>query len=171
MRWITLLICTLITATGPVPAAQARSGGNDWDMVAFDMKYWGRPRWSWNVSASGKGSWMEAVSENGALFGKYVLTVHEVDAGEEGWRRLRAILERLPPRAPDYDKCRQRITDQPYGTLRLTRGSTTTEISWNAGCMDSDYKAFLDRLKQADTLVGEWGRSGRILQSTSAGGG
>jgi len=53
----------------------------------------------------------------------------------------------------------------PYGTIRLTRGSTTKEISWNAGCMDKDYVAFLDTLKAANELVGKWGKVGKIIRT------
>jgi hypothetical protein len=59
------------------------------------------------------------------------------------------------------------MPDLPYGTIRLTRGATTLEISWNSGCMDDGYRAFIDLLKAADSLVAGWGRAGNILRTES----
>ena len=49
------------------------------------------------------------------------------------------------------------MTDAAYGTLRMTAGATTTEIEWNSGCLDDDYKTFLSVLREANELVSGWG--------------
>lgn len=136
-------------------------------MVAFEVSSWGRPVTSWRVLADGSGSWTETVTREGAPPGEYDLVWHEFAAGEKGYREVVTILSRLPDPAPDYDHCANSMTDQPYGKIRLTRGATTTEIAWNSGCMDDDYRAFMDTLKAADTAVAGWGRAGKILRTES----
>ena len=51
------------------------------------------------------------------------------------------------------------MNDAPYGTIRMTKGATTTEIRWNSGCMDQDYASFMGVLREADTLVSGWGKA------------
>jgi hypothetical protein len=57
------------------------------------------------------------------------------------------------------------MTDAPYGTIRLTRGATTTEIAWNSGCMDSQYLRFLSILQSADQKVAAWGKAAPVVQT------
>lgn len=83
----------------------------------------------------------------------------------DGYRQVETVLSRLPDPIPDYADCANRMTDLPYGTLRLTRGATTVEIAWNSGCMDDAYRAFIATLKAADAAVADWGRAGRVLRT------
>jgi hypothetical protein len=160
-----LRILILALALGTSAGAQARDATSAWDSVAFEMNSWGQPLASWTVFRGGGGNWVETVREGNTTFGKYTLVVHQVEAGDRGYGALLGILRNLPRQAPDYEACRNSMTDMPYGTLRLTRGSTTTEIAWNAGCMDKPYVEFLDTLKSANELVGGWGKSGKVLRS------
>ncbi|MCB2048595.1 MAG: hypothetical protein KDE32_10250 [Novosphingobium sp.] len=162
-----LLAMSVGAAASPALAHPARqSTESDWDMMAFEMKSWGEPVTSWRIMADGQGSWTETVRETpDAPMGEYSLAWHEVTAGKGGFARLSAILSGLPDPAPAYRGCKSAITDQPYGTLRLTRGATTTEISYNAGCLDDDYVAFLDVLKAANLQVEEWGKAGKVLRT------
>lgn len=151
---------------GPLPEAANPSG---WDTVAFESKSWGRPIRSWTISSSGQGSWTKASEmENGEL-ARYDLEWREVDAGAEGAAKLSALLSQVPVPAPDSSKCTDFMTDSVYGTLRITRGATTTEIAWNSGCMDEEYRAFLAPLREADQLVAEWGETGTYLRTESYG--
>lgn len=140
-----------------------------WDWIAFEMNSWGRPVSSWRIRPTGDGSWTQAVSPDGQPFGDYSLVWHEVTAGEEGFARLSAILAGLPEPAPAYDDCENSMTDQPYGIVRLTRGATTTEIAYNAGCLDDGYVAFLDVLREANQLVEGWGKAGKVLRTEKPG--
>ncbi len=140
-----------------------------WDMVAFEVRSWGRPLTSWRLLADGSGSWTEAVHDEGAPLDEYRLVWHEVAAGEDEYRQVVKVLSRLPDPAPDYDDCTNRMTDLPYGTIRLTRGATTVEVAWNSGCMDDGYRAFIETLKAADTAVAARGRAGRILRTEGVG--
>ncbi|MCB2079573.1 MAG: hypothetical protein KDE55_17985 [Novosphingobium sp.] len=159
-------------AIGASPAnaedASGRSSHTAWDMVSFEVKSWGRPVHSWRILPTGGGSWTEAVPEEQTPFGKYKLVWHEVEVGEEGYAKLVEILQALPDPAPDYQDCANAMSDMPYGTIRLTRGSTTTEIEWNSGCLDDGYVAFVDALKAADALVGQWGRAGKVLRTENS---
>lgn len=139
-----------------------------WDMVAFEVRSWGRPVTSWTLLADGSGSWTEAVRQEGAPPDECRLVWHEVAAGENGYRQVEKVLSRLPDPVPDYDDCTNRMTDLPYGTIRLTRGATTVEVAWNSGCLDDGYRAFVETLKAADTMVAAWGHAGRVLRTERA---
>lgn len=136
-------------------------------MIAFEVKSWGRPVSSWRLLADGSGSWTETVAGSGGPPDAYRLVWHEFAAGADGYRQVEEILSRLPDPAPNYEDCSNYMTDAPYGTIRLTHGATTTEIAWNSGCMDENYRVFTDALKTADTVVAGWGRAGRILRTES----
>jgi len=57
------------------------------------------------------------------------------------------------------------MTDLPSGSLCLTRGAVTVEISWYSGCGDPSYRELLDVMQQADKLVAGWGKPGRVLRT------
>jgi hypothetical protein len=170
MSRLTIVAFALVILAGePARAAEpavCRMSG-PWDMIAFEVKSWGRPVTSWRLLPNGSGSWTETVAKAGASFADYDLVWHELDAGQEGYRQVEETLSRLPVPAPDPSGCASFMTDLPYGTIRLTRGATTIEIAWNSGCMDEDYRAFVDVLKAADTTVAGWGRAGRIMRTES----
>ena len=162
----TLALCV---AAGGSLAGGAAGGApplaGPWDMIAFDVRSWGRPLTSWRLLPGGSGSWTESVEERGERGPRFGAVWHEVEAGPQGFGRLAAELARLPMPAPDSAACSNFIPDLPYGTLRLTRGATTIEIAWNSGCMDADYRAFVAVLKAADSMVAGWGRAGRVLRT------
>lgn len=131
-----------------------------WDMISFTMNSWGSPLTIWNILPDGSGGFAEAVHEEGAPpIGPAPMAWHELPADAGQYAKLVAILERLPEEAPNAMECENFMTDAPYGTLRLTRGATTTEIAWNSGCMDDDYVAFMSVLGDANNLVGEIGKA------------
>lgn len=156
---------------GADSAAQPSAGrwSGPWDLIAFEVRSWGEPVTSWRLLADGSGSWTEAVRDDGAPLGDHRLVWHEFAAGADGYRQVEAILTHLPDPIPDYAGCANRMTDLPYGTIRLTRGATTVEITWNSGCMDDSYRAFIETLKAADTVVTAWGRAGQILRTEAVG--
>jgi hypothetical protein len=157
----TVLFCAALAVPPLARAAQA----GPWDSIAFEVNSWGNPVTSWSVSRQYGGAWTETVGAHRAMMDDGTRVVHEVAADERKFGALSDIVARLPDPAPDYEKCRDEMTDLPYGTIRLTRGATTVEISWNSGCRDADYVAFLDVLKAADTFVAEWGKPGKVLQT------
>jgi len=145
--------------------AAGLSMAGPWDMIAFEVSSWGRPVTSWRLLRSGSGSWTEIIEDRGEGSPRSIAVWHEVEAGEQGLARVAAELARLPVPAPDAAVCSERISDLPYGTLRLTRGATTLELAWNSGCMDADYRAFVAILKAADSMAAGWGRAGRTLRT------
>lgn len=162
---VSLAIPALLLSAGGAAQPPLTRWSGPWDMIAFEVLSWGHPVTSWRLLADGSGSWMEAVGEDGASRGDHHLVWHEVAAGEDGYRQVQEALSRLPDEIPDYDECSDRMTDLPYGTLRLTRGATTVEVAWNSGCMDDSYRTFIETLKAADTAVATWGREGRVLRT------
>lgn len=162
-------VLALLVAAGASPARGAEAVGlsmaGPWDMIAFEVKSWGRPVSSWRLLRSGSGSWTEIVEGRGERAPRYSAVWHTVEAAEPGFGRVAAELSRLPMPAPDSRACSDFMPDLPYGTIRLTRGATTLEIAWNSGCMDADYRAFVAVLKAADSIVAGWGRAGPVLRT------
>jgi len=139
----------------------------EWDMVVFEMNSWGEPVVSWRITSQGGGSWTE--TERGARLGQYTLVWHEIEPAVEQYIALEEILRNLPQQAPDSSDCENFMTDQPYGTIRLTRGATTAEHAYNAGCMDEAYAAYLATLRSANDLVALWGKEAAVLRREEIG--
>ena len=140
-----------------------------WDSVAFELKSWGRPVVSWNLSSTGAGLLTDTVTPEGAGFGRYDLVWHQLNVGAEDYARLATILHRLPFPAPAYDKCEQRATDFPYGALTLKQGSTAVTLDFNMGCDDADYQAYVDTLKAASDLVETWAKAAPVVRTEQVG--
>jgi hypothetical protein len=172
LRLRTALIITL--ALLATTAADARQPGTPtkpmWDIIAFEMKSWGRPVHSWMIMSEGSGSFATTMTKPDAPFSQYRIEFREVEAGKPGYAELQQLLAKLPEPAPDSNMCINRMTDMPYGTIRMTRAATTVEIAWDSGCQDSRYRAFMDILKAADQKVEAWGRAGKILRTEEVGG-
>lgn len=137
----------------------------DWDMIAFEVKSWGEPVLSWRLLSNGGGSWTETIKKEGERLGQYALVVHEIEPNVRNYIAIERILRMLPNPAPDSNSCANFMTDMAYGSIRMTKGATTTEVAWNSGCIDEDYRAFLHTLKSADALVREWGKAGEVLRT------
>jgi hypothetical protein len=135
-----------------------------WDFIAFETKGWGVPITSWRILPNGGGSWTETVRAKDAAWSDYRLSWYEFEPDAFAYTQLVAILNGLPTSAPDSRKCANFMPDMPYGTIRLTKGATTTEIAWNSGCLDPDYQKFIETLKKADMLVAGRGRAGKFLR-------
>lgn len=161
-----MALVALLAISESLAAQTTKAPAPDWDMVAFEMRSWGEPVTSWRIMADGQGSWTETVRENpNAPLGDHSLVWHELNADKDGVAKLFGILAALPQPAPSYRDCTDAISDQPYGNIRLTKGATTTEIAYNAGCLDDDYVAFLDVLRNANGLVEGWGKVGKVLRT------
>lgn len=154
---------------GMTPASAEKSEASphpEWDYVTFEVKSWGAPVSSWRILASGEGSWTEAVRKEGEPFTTPpTLAWHEIEAKEDHYTALEKILRRLPAPAPDSQACQNFMTDAPYGILRMTKGATTTEIAFNDGCFDDDYRAFVAILKEADEHVAALGKAAPVSRT------
>lgn len=131
----------------------------EWDMIAFQTKSWGRPVTQWQFTPEYGGYWGENVTEGGSFNSAYTLAFHTLEADASRYQALENIVRRLPSVIPDAEDCTNMMTDQPYGTIRMTRGATTTEIAWNSGCLDEEYVAFVALLREANDMVSGWGRA------------
>ncbi|MBY6014981.1 hypothetical protein KUV75_08695 [Qipengyuania gaetbuli] len=143
---LSLASCNAARAESPSPPPAP-----DWDFVAFEVKSWGGPITSWRILPNGGGSWTEAIRPEGQPpTAPASQAWHEIEPDVTNYAKLEEILPKLPSPAPDFDACDNRMNDMAYGTLRLTRGATTTEIAWNEGCLDDDYQDFMGILREAD---------------------
>ena len=158
----TVLFVIALCVAAPVTQASPALTG-PWDMITFEMNSWGKPVESWIITTDGSGSWSE--TKDGASFSEFSIVVHEIVADKAHYEALAAVLKRLPIPAPVTEGCHNFMTDAPYGKIRLTHGATTVELSYNAGCMDPPYAAYLDVLKAAENLVRQWGKDGKVLRT------
>ena len=144
-------------------SAQENTDDAPWDFIEFEVKSWGSPLSSWRIIPDGGGSWAEAVRPDGTAPNEPASTAwHEIAPDEANYAKLVAILDDLPAPAPNSEYCTNFMSDAPYGTLRLTKGATTTEIAWNSGCMDDNYIAFVEILKAADQHMQSLGKAAPV---------
>lgn len=145
--------------------AVARSEGEqpppepDWDLIAFEVKSWGAPIHQWQFSPLYGGVWIGVERKDDPSRIVWTKSFHTLDADGARYAELEALVRKLPRPAPDAADCSNMMTDMPYGTIRLTRGATTTEIAWQSGCLDDGYAGFIATLREADSLVTEWGKA------------
>lgn len=154
--------------------ASAQSKGtfpltDEWDGVSFELKSWGRPVVSWNISPGGAGLLTETITPEGAEFGRYDLVSHQLNVGRENYGKLASIIRRLPFPAPAYSACEERATDLPYGTLTVKQGSTQVTLDFNVGCQDAAYQGYVATLKQASDLVEAWAKASPIVRTEQIG--
>ncbi len=165
-RYLVFRLCgaAVLALSAPVAAAHEAEEMRPpvWDMIAFEVKSWGNTVHRWQFTPEYGGVWIENVAADGMPTGPASYAFHPLDADGARYAMLEAIALKLPDPAPESDRCENFVTDMPYGTIRLTRGATTTEIAWNAGCMDEDYAAFSALLRQADELVSGWGKAAPV---------
>ena len=101
---------------------------------------------------------METVEPADPQTQNHTIAYRTLETDPKRYQQLEQILDGLPDPAPDSSECENFIPDLAYGTVRLTRGATTIEISWNSGCQDGAYAPFLKVLRDADTLVSGWAK-------------
>jgi len=158
MLYRSAIIALLAFSTSGAANAHDLAGTANFDMIAFEVKSWGAPANRWQYGHSYGGVWIEVVSDPSDRLGNYTLAFHPIPADRDRYSLLETIIDRLPAEIPNSEECERKMTDMPYGTLRLTKGAVTLEIAWNSGCMDEDYVEFMGVLKEADRVVTEWGR-------------
>lgn len=127
------------------------------------MRSWGNVITEWSVSSSGDGFWSGQSGMAKAGGSVPPMIKHDLTVGPAKFRELEAMVRKLPSPAPNSSPCKQFMTDQPYGTIRMTSGATTTEIGWNAGCMDKTYLAFLNPLRAVNDTVKSWGEKSPVI--------
>lgn len=147
MRKALLMAAPAIARDKPAP---------QWDMIEMVTRSWGRELSSWRITPSGTGYW---ASVNVAPGQAATRAIHSFDDTSGLYGKVRAALTGLPDPAPDANACRNMMTDQPYGVVRFTRAATTIEIAFNAGCQDKAYLPLINRLRAADTLMREFGKT------------
>ncbi|MCJ2178585.1 hypothetical protein [Novosphingobium album (ex Hu et al. 2023)] len=162
---VTVIFVTGFSPTYADGKSTPRPDPQTWDLIAFEVKSWGRGISSWRIGTDGAGNWAESTDTAGEQTADTRTVYHVIEAGPDGFEQIRIILSHLPDPALDANSCRQFIPDMAYGTIRFTKGATTTEIAWNSGCMDDDYRTFMEALKQADELMRQRGKAGRILRT------
>ena len=137
------------------------------ERIAYDTNSWGRVVSGWVVGPEGQGTWYERLNDSGqpGPVGPYRVKHHDFDVGEAGFAELQVLLAGVPDSAPNPRDCKQFRTDDLYGTLRRSSGSTTEEIAYNQGCRDTSYQRFMAPLLAADALVAEWGKAAPVTRT------
>lgn len=147
--------------TQPAPVA--------FEAVGFEINSWGRPIDRWEVGADGTAHYAEAVFDEGADFYTYRLEHREFTVAPAEWARLIALAAQLPQPRPDRADCKERMTDMPYGALRVSRGGTEEAAPFDVGCRDDRYQAFVDQLHAMDTLVACWAKAHPVTRVEKVG--
>lgn len=136
-----------------------------WDMIRFEVKSWGSNVYSWQFTPSYGGVHMENVTPEDVQSKEQTIAYRTLETDVGRYHQLEKTLDGLPVPAPDSAECENFIPDLAYGTIRLTSGATTTEISWNSGCQDRGYAPFLMVLREADTLVSGWAKAEPVTRT------
>lgn len=160
LRFHAALIAVLLIIGANAPQAFSREAADpEWDMIALEVKNHRGTVTRWQFTPLYGGVWEEVVREPDDPTAIPMRRYHALEADASRYGALLEIIEKLPNDAPSYENCEMLVPDSSYGTLRLTRGVTTTEIGWQARCIDSDYVSFLNILRSANELVAAWGKA------------
>ena len=124
-----------------------------YEAIAFRISSWGRPIDSWEVRADGTATHAQMVDDDPSSFTSYQLEHREFRVRPMEYDSLVALAAELPQPRLTRDGCKERATDLPYGALTLTRGGVAEEISFDVGCLDAPYQAFVGKLKAMDDTV------------------
>lgn len=138
-----------------------------YETIAFEINSWGRPLGSWEVHADGTVRHLEIV---GSPFGTHRREYREFAIDAAAYAQLAALAARVPAPRPSRDDCKERATDLPYGTLRLTGPAGEEAVSFDTGCLDRPYQAFVGRLRAMDDLVGGWAEARPATRIEEVGG-
>ena len=152
-----------------VQPADARTIGESafagpWDAISFETRSWGNPAGAWRLAPDGSGSWTDTERPDGAALGDYRLAWHEIAADPATHAAVRSMIEALPYPPPTSEGCAKVITDQPYGTLRLQKGASALELTYNFGCLDEAYAEYVSGLRRANDLVEGLGRASPVTR-------
>lgn len=159
IRWIFGSVLAATIGSTPVLAQEVdEEQTTAWDTIAFEVKNRGEPIYRWQFTPEYGGFWMEVVDQGAQPSGQHTFAIHTLPADLQRYLVLEDIVGRFPDPAPDSAGCANYLPDAAYGTIRLTRAATTTEISWSSSCRDATYVAFTDLMKEADQLITSWGR-------------
>jgi hypothetical protein len=140
-------------SSSQVGAQLAPAAGPAYRAIAFEVRSWGHVIKSWEVDADGA---VRHVKIDGSPFADHRLEHRDFAVDAAAYARLAALAAELPTPRPDRDQCKERATDLPYGTLRLTGGKGEEAVAFDSGCLDARYRAFIDQLLAMDDLVGGW---------------
>lgn len=162
---VLLLLPACATAEVDAPQAAAEPA---YRAVAFEINSWGRLLGSWAVEADGT---VRHTKIDGSPFGAHRVEQRAFTIDAAGYARLAAIAAELPQPRLDRAQCKERATDLPYGTLRLTTGKGEEAVSFDTGCLDAPYKEFVGKLRAMDALVEAWAERHPAASVEEVGGG
>lgn len=147
------LLALLPLAACAASGVEAETAAPPFEAIAFDINTWGRPMGNWEVHADGT---VRHLRVEGSVFGAHTNEHREFTIDGAAYARLAALAAALPLPRLKRDDCKERATDLPYGSMRLTRGGSEEAIAFDVGCRDAPYQAFVGQLRAMDDLVGEW---------------
>ena len=161
IRVVLLALLVAGCAVRPLDAQPALAG---FEAIGFEINSWGRPIDRWDVSADGTAHYVEAAFDEGADFYTYRLEHREFTLAPTEWARLAALAAQLPQPRPDRADCKQRMTDMPYGTVRVSSGGTEQATAFDVGCRDKRYQAFVEQLRAMDALVAAQAKAHPVIR-------
>lgn len=130
-------------------------GGPAVSGIAFKISSWGKPLSQWHIAADGSGEWIETLG-TGKDFYDAKQVPHPIAADAAHMAELRTILAGAEKAAGAGLKCKQEITDMPYGEVVWTRADGERKLSFNLGCRSTSAEAVYAALATADDKVKSW---------------
>jgi hypothetical protein len=133
------------------------------DGIEMQTRSWGKLVSRWQIDAQGNGTYTRP--EPDAMQPKRLVT-RRFAAGTGGFRRVRVQLGWAEGRAQGNLPCSNRITDQPYGTVRwLRRSNGPRELNFDTGCRNRIAAEVTANIARAETIVASWAQAGEIVET------
>lgn|GEM_PF-964267 len=126
------------------------------DAFSLELNYWGRPSASWRLGSNGEGEYRATEPAPSRNFEEYDIVTRRFSAGEDGFQRVRTIMDQVARLAPADLPCGTRIFDLPYGRVNWHRGDTASSLDFNFGCGSPRAQQVMGLLGEATTLVQGW---------------
>ncbi|UZK65527.1 hypothetical protein [Sphingomonas sp. M1-B02] len=163
MKSLIAMALVALAAPGGAQEVPALPPARVIDSIEMETLSWGRPVTRWTIDAQGNGR--ETRAEPNAFEAKALVT-RGFAVGTSGFRRMRVLLGRAEARGGADLPCADRMTDQPYGSVRWLRQSgSVAALAFDSGCRDSTARRVLDDLQAANALVAGWAQAGKTIET------
>lgn len=133
------------------------------DRIELRISSWGKIYSDWRIAPDGTGVYTHA---DGPGLGTRLVT-RKIDAGPQGFARIRALLAPAERAAGAKMECGERWTDFPYGSASWIAGPSkvsTVSTVFDLGCKNPALKPIHDAVGNANKQMESWSKAGAILE-------
>ncbi|MEJ5975940.1 hypothetical protein WG901_04795 [Novosphingobium sp. PS1R-30] len=140
-----LSACAAGERTGTSSAAATLPGP-----VTYEVSSWGRLLTHWQVNPDGSGEFWRG---SGLGKGEGDVSKYRMTLPPEALRAFAAAVEPIRTRTAKDVKCRDEITDMPYGAITWDYPGARQNYAFNGGCLSPEADAVREQLRAAHDLV------------------